>query len=360
MVGLNCYVPVLLTKRGERFALRDLTGPARASMTPLFVIEPIAWDYEKEEDAKTIDEHLGSKPQDLVDSWGVGPAFVDLPFTDDTPMGTGLHPIAWITDAARALGLPLVPVVSIGRSPAYRTAVADVVARDGDGACIRLAVDEWPSVRGTELRDLMSDLGIGPDEVDLVLDLGEDVGVSVSLSETAMRTELAALPFSHDWRSLVVTGAGLPKTMPQGRGVHVLERYDWSLYQRLAIHAPPVRMPTFGDYAIAHPDPFLDVNPAYMSLAATIRYTASDDWLVSKGDLFKGSGGRGIGGAAVPPVAAALMAHPEFMNGHCSGDDWIDAATNGGPTGNSETWRRQATHHHLELVPSQLATLHGP
>lgn len=360
MVDKKGYVPVLLTKRGERSAVRDLSPVARRAMTPLFVVEPIPWDYEREEDQKSIDEHLAPKAQDLFDAWGVGPAFIDMPFSDDTLMAGGLHPLVWLTAAARALGLPLVPVVGINRSAAYRAAVTDIAVRDGDGVCIRLPVNEWPSVMQRELDDLLIDLGLGPDEVDLVLDLGEDVGVSLALSERAIRSELNTLPYIHDWRSLIVTGAGLPKTMPAGRGVHVLDRFDWGLYQRLAIHAPPPRMPAYGDYAIAHPDPFLDVNPMFMSLAATLRYTAKDDWLISKGELFKASGGRGIGGAAVPPVAAALVAHPEFMNGHCAGDDWIAAAASGGPTGNSETWRRHGTHHHLELVPAQLATLHGP
>lgn len=360
MVDESGYVPVLLTKRGERSAVRDLSSGARSAMTPLFVVEPVAWDYENERDAKTIDEHLVSKPQDLRDDWGTGPAFVDLNFLDDTMMASGDHPLVWLTSECRSLGLPLVPVVGIDRTPAYRAAAAAVVGRDGDGACVRLAVAEWPSARGAEIDDLLTELALDPDDVDLVLDVGEEVSVAPSLAETAVRNELAALPFIHDWRSVVVAGAGLPKTMPAGRGVHVLDRHEWNIYERLAIHATPRRMPTFADYAIAHPDPFLDVNPAYMSLSATLRYTAGSHWLVAKGDLFRASGGRGIGGAAVPPVAASLVAHPDFMAGHCGGDAWIEAAARGGPTGNAETWRRHGTRHHLEVVPGQVATLHGP
>lgn len=360
MVTDKGYVPVLLTKRGERSALRDLSPGSRGSLTPLFVVEPIPWDFDNDEPAKTVDEHLSARPQELVDSWGIGAAFVDLTFIDDSPMIAGEHPLVWFTSQCAALGLPLVPVVAIGRSDAYRAATAVVVARDGLGACVRLPVPEWPSGSSVDIDALLLDLSLDPEDVDLVLDVGDEVAAAPGMTERAVRTELGTLPYLADWRSLVVASSGMPRTMPGGRGVHVLPRFDWRLYRELVLRAPPARLPTFADYAIAHSDPSLDVNPRFMSMSATLRYTAADDWLVSKGALFRASGGRGQGAAAVPPAAAALAAHPDFLRGHCGGEVWVQDAATGGPTGNAETWRRYATRHHLELVPEHLAILHGP
>jgi hypothetical protein len=42
----HCYVPVLITKRGEHTALRGLPAATKQAMTPLFVVPPIDWDYE--------------------------------------------------------------------------------------------------------------------------------------------------------------------------------------------------------------------------------------------------------------------------------------------------------------------------
>ncbi len=47
------YVPVLLTRRGERIALRGTDPRIKARITPLFVVAPVAWDYDSEQPAKS-------------------------------------------------------------------------------------------------------------------------------------------------------------------------------------------------------------------------------------------------------------------------------------------------------------------
>lgn len=282
------YVPVILSKRGERRAVANLAQTIKNEMTPLFVIPPVEWDYEADAPAKSIDDHLANQPRELRAAWGTRRALVDLTFADDGPLSSGVHPLVALTDAANGLGLPLVPTTGIDRTPAYLQAVVDVVARDGRGVCLRLLPAEWPvgTRRLTELNTTLTDLAVSPTETDLVLDLGADVAASPALTLTAVSAELAALPYASDWRSITVTLAAFPKGAGDfAKGMNYLDRADWQLYQALiALVGTTGRLPTFGDYVVAHPDPFVDVDPRMMQNSATLRYTGDNEWLFPKGE----------------------------------------------------------------------------
>src|SRR5450432_3942966 len=128
------YVPILLTKRGERSALGLLGADDKAQMTPLFVVAPVDWNFDTAGPAKTVDAHLRSLGKDLMTCWGTERAFVDLQFIDTAAlMADGSHPLAWLTEQANQEGAQLIPTVSVGRNAAYIEAATEVVARDRRG-----------------------------------------------------------------------------------------------------------------------------------------------------------------------------------------------------------------------------------
>lgn len=325
----RCYVPVLITKRGEHTALRGLPAAIKQAMMPLLVVPPVDWDYELDQPAKSIDQHLAQRPRELRDAWGTAWAFIDLSFIGEAPMASGLHPLVDFTARANQLGLPLVPVVSIDRSPTYRQAAADVVVRDHRGICLRLGPSEWPvgTQRQADLNALMTSLGVTAQETDLILDIGSDVVAAPAISLTAANAELTALPFSADWRSLTVLSAGFPKGAGDfAKGMNYIDRADWQLYKDLVAQiGTNGRLPSFGDYVVAHPDPAVDVDPRMMQSSATLRYTASDTFLFPKGELFRGRGTTGLGAAAVPPIAQVLANDSDFLGtAHCDTDQWVE------------------------------------
>ncbi len=161
------YVPVVLTKRGERRALGDLSPSVKSHLTPLFEVAPIDWNFDLDEPPKTIDGHLSTLGPDLAACWGHDRAFVDMQFIAPTErMADGSHPpLDWLIAQANAAGVTLLPSVSPGRDVAYRAAAARAVARDRrGGACIRLTTGEWPSATGgvARLDELLRELAIAP------------------------------------------------------------------------------------------------------------------------------------------------------------------------------------------------------
>jgi hypothetical protein len=358
VVSLSNYVPVLLTRQGERKALVSLEPAQRDRMTPLMVITPIDWDFDNDAPAKTLDRHLSKLPADLATCLGTSSAFIDGKFIDDDPMSSGEHPLFWLIRETSDLGPTLIPVASPNRTGEYLSAVSDVVTRYATGICLRLTSSEWPSALGHSLDILLLDLNVTPAEVDLVLDIEDQVS---TLALTALRAELRGLPYSSNWRSLTVLGAAMPKNVPPGKGVHVVSRDEWILYKELLSSPTLPRVPDFGDYVIANPDPILDVDPRILNISASFRYTSQDDWLIVKGELYKGNGGKSLGGVAVPPVANLLISQTRFMPGHCLFENWLHGVASGTNTpGNPTTWRQYATLHHLIETITQIASFHAP
>jgi len=285
---------------------------------------------------------------------------------DEAEPGGGVsHLLRTIVGEAAAEGTQLVPVVSPAQVPSYTAAAAAVHRDTGAGVCVRLSPRHWPTTpaRSQQLDELLAALQVGPKDADLVLDLGEEV--HSELARDGARSVLQALPYADTWRSLTLASGAFPRDLTGvlKNRITRLPRLDWQLFREVSAEAAggSFRSPGFGDYAVAHPDPTAAlIDPKVMSIRAGLRYTTDDAWLVAKGELSKGTGGRSRGGDAALPVARMIADADEFCGADFSaGDLWVhQVATTGANGGNPERWRRTATNHHLVFVTRTLSTPH--
>lgn len=354
--GNNHYVPILLTKAGERDALSEIEQGRRASFTPLFVVHPIDWDFDRDQRKKTIDEHLSKLVVDLQKAWPGGHAFVDVDNFDEETMEDGRHPLEWIVAEASTVGMELVPVISPSRTAEGIQAIENLLrAGSCTDICLRLEAEHWPvPPQSEEIDSLITAVGADKSQVHLVIDLR---GETAAPSRFALIAALQSLATPAEWKTLTVTATAVPQAPPATRGLHEFPRQEWLNYQDLVSNGRyGKRQPTFGDYGIAHPDPFEEINPRFLQISAKLKYTCNDKWLVGKGDLFKGTGGRSAGGEAIRPVARAISVHSEFTPNHCGSEDWIVAAAADGPTGNPQVWVKVGTRQHLQRVLDQIGS----
>lgn len=351
------YRPVLLARLGERQALQDLSDADHQKFTPIFVVPPRAWNYEAETFDKTLAKHLEKLPADLGRARSGRAAFIDLVFiADDLSDVEGVHPLQWLHKNAQAEGVELIPVISGSSPESLIIAARDVAADSEQGICLRLLPNEWPSGDPNAFDELLSELEVSPTDIDLVLDLGGST--SSDLTMRALLPEIRWARAYGSWRSLTVAGAGVPKELPSGRGVHVMDRSDWLTFSTAwsTVTDEGLGAFDFGDYGVASADPTLDVDPRMLNISASFRYTVHGSWLLARGELFKGNGGRGVGGAAVAPTLQTLTEHPLYRTTtRDAANDWIDSVIGGGSGGNPTTWRRWATFHHIKTVLDQLA-----
>jgi hypothetical protein len=293
-----------------------------------------------------------------------------VPFAWDVPAwsikdgercANGVHPVSRLFDECRAAGnMPVVPVITLARDTNFRHAVRDVIAKDGRGVVIRLKPTEFPRVmlqRG--LRALLRDLGVKPNQVDLVIDIEY-----ITMSATNQRVDdTVALMQSIDvsgqpWRSCAVVAGAFPRALTAlKRGVHRVMRWDLIFYRQLLARASELPfVPQFGDYGVAPPqDDALNANHRAVNPTPRIRLTSEQDWIIATGSPVDRSASaaraREYQYAARQLTALRDCASPSFSVGahHVHG-----VALGQFKPGPAEAWRRHGTSHHITKVVEQL------
>jgi hypothetical protein len=341
------YVPVLKGKRAEFPALGSLKS--KTGITPLIEAVPSSWE--------DVPKRMSESAQWPDES----PYFLDLVFKDDPDdieEATADHPVRRCFAKVAERNQFAIPVTGLARSPGYQSAVRQVVLEQGRGLAIRLSADDLEDADGLDdsIDAITSFFGQELSEIDLFLDHASVAAVSGSAVAQMYRANIDLIPNIDQWRTLTVAAAAFPlglATLERDQW-NVVRRADWRGWLRLVTGPrPPLRTPTFGDYAIAHPE----LPPeGRATILAQLRYSTPDSWLIWKGgNVFKHPDRFD----QFLAICSDLITRDEYRGADFS---WGDAeifekATNGGSPGNAETWRRIGTNHHLETVLDQISNL---
>lgn len=351
------YRPFLLTKQGERKALAALEAEYHDQFVPVFVVPPRDWEYAEDRWDKSTQQHIEKLPERLFQARGERQAFIDTRHLDEPDeIINGAHLLEWLVDESWALGLRLLPVVDTDSTDSTLSAALNVDARYGGGLALRIPSSRV-SVASDEFARILSFVKPASPEIDLILDLEAEI-VS-DLASRVLTAELQQALHQGNWRSLTVGGAGFPNDTPQGKGIHEILRSDWLVYLDIKRQLSNLGLErlVFADYAVTSSDPSLDVNPMFLNISSTFRYTISDSWLFTRGQAYKASGG-GLGGKAVPSAISQLMHYPKYQGSPRSQvHDWFDHVLKDGKGGNPTTWRQWSTYHHLRVASDQVANL---
>ncbi|MFD4958432.1 hypothetical protein [Microbacterium sp. NPDC058389] len=353
------YRPFTLARAGELAALARINPATRSAVRPVFQVAPRAWDYENDRYSKTVPAHLAPLPDKLAAVWGGGAGYADVSMLDSEPIVDGQHPLEWLATKTSDAGVPLTPLVEASSSAAAKAAAASLHGTYKTGVGIRLPQVDWTTVDPARLTTLLIQLSVAPEAVDVFVDFE---GAEGAVIEVAVNAEMASLRTLGQFRSITVGGAGFPDVNGVPRGTTEYPRKEWRIYsavrEKIASTGEPI--PDFFDNLVLKPDTIeLGVDPRFISISAAFRYTVANDYLLAKGELFKGQGGSGKGGAALIAPLDELTRHAEYATPvRSQADDWIEAVVGGGATpGNPGKWREWATVRHIEVVAFQLSTL---
>lgn len=353
------YVPILKAKEGEFGALKETFPPSKELMTPLLEIVAIAWDYEDDQEAKTIDQHLAKVGAKILDSLGVERRFfVDSNLIDGNRvmLDNATHHIVYLFNDFRAKQLTAIPTTGLRRLEQYRAAVKTILDADGRGMCLRLDnVDLTALALKARIDTELTFFGITPAETDLIIDLGsinEDVVNLLVFSMAGFINN--ALPYVNDWRTLTIAASGFPPDLSDitPASIDSIQRAEWAMWTGL-LSTVLKRHPSFGDYSIAHPD-MAELDPRTMRVSASIRYTSNDYWLILRGQWLQR---HGYG--QFRNLANALIRRTEYSDPTYSwGDHYINECAAGRVgTGSLTTWRKIANNHHFQKVIEQISSL---
>jgi hypothetical protein len=334
----------------------------RQALTPLVEIPPIPWDYDGQQPAKTIDQHLIKVGQKIDRAGGSGRRiFVDLLWIPDSErMIDGGHPLTHVFESLRTRHVEAVPVVSLVRGDEYLLACRTIVDQDNRGVSVRLQREDFVDFDdvGSAVERILGTVGATVQNADLILDLRALTPDDRNLGIDAVINLVNRLPRLREWRTFTIAATSFPQNLTglPPSDSSLIPRQEWILWVELARGRNRIaRIPTFGDYAISHPEP-AEVDPRVMRPSASIRYTCDPAWLVLKARNL-----RDHGYGQFHEMCRVLVRRAEYSGRQFSwGDQYIDdcAAERVG-TGNLTTWRKVGTSHHLASVVHQLASVIG-
>jgi hypothetical protein len=355
------YFPILKGRLGEFEAISHTSVELRQRMTPLMEIVPPSTE---DEDPDQVEIAIRKFAERLEQKWPFPErVIVDTGLLNaDVTLSGGMLPIQAAASQFHSRGQRVVPVVHLGDRPAVIEAIRDIAfLRDG-GVCIRVTVDDFDADLpiDAQLTSAVDDLAIDVASIDLIIDFGAVIDDNaVTLTANLARYVLRSVPQLDDWRSFTLAAGGFPIDLGRFAPGVVGEapRYEAQLWQAIVDRAGLSRIPSFGDYGIAHPA--LPQGPGFAP-APQLRYTTERDWRILKGRKNVRRGSAQFYDLCAALVGMDCYAGRDFSWGDtCIADAAASAPEGAHPlrnTGNASTWRAIGTSHHLAFVSRLLAS----
>jgi hypothetical protein len=263
----------------------------------------------------------------------------------------------------RQRGIPFIPVLRLGDTSATVAQIADTAAYDARGVALRIPLLRTVPADGrgveTLVKEKLDAVQVDLPGVDLLMDLrdiSEDTEIDIEYL-APMIDELMAIG---SWRSVVLLGTTMPRSLGGGvveaGTVGRLPRKEWLLWSALR-RSQLTRLPTYGDYAIQHPEPPLDATEGQIPLGirGAIRYTHETVTVIPRAKAPRHEEGR----EQYRWLCRVLVEQPEFAGREYTwGDRQIAECAEGTcDPGWEDHWRGAGTSHHLRYVVDQLARL---
>ncbi|WP_280313538.1 beta family protein [Nocardia abscessus] len=357
------------SRLGELTALRNMSHELADICVPLIEFVPDGSEVDEggNPDQEALKRTLSKSIRRLLGSW---PAPFDLIVdTHGLPSTPDWNPtVQTVVDCAEE-HRTVIPTVRLSDPDSMIGEVAAVGKTHHQGVCIRLVgdalADDGEVGIGDRVGQVFEALDMPADLVDIVVDFGpilsaEDAAFKARLA----RLTLMEIPHIDAWRSVTLAGGAFPSALDSiaAETMATLDRWELTLWRAVRARlAGKMRVPTFGDYAVAYPSqaPGVAFTPA-----PQIRYTADDAWIV-----LKGRKNDRRGNAQFLDICGRIVSRPDFTPGLSWGDEQIaeravhahaDPVPDGVSTGNAMIWRAIGTSHHIAYVADRIKSAGEP
>jgi hypothetical protein len=354
------YIPCLRWKQGEYIAVSKFNDETKKYFIPLIELPENGWDFENKTIAKTLDELVKPFAKRVLNNWGKGLCFIDLPYIDSSMlMHDGIHPVSFIFDELREKDCLAIPTIYLNSNRVYLEEIIKVLEKDKNGVCFRLSIEQAASQNLKKDIDIITQkLNIKLNEIHLVLDIGAPNFVPLDGFIKLLKTIIINIPDLDKWRTFSILGTSFPETIGIIKtGMEILPRYEWQMYKRIVkdFKEAKLRLPTFGDYAISHPK-VLPIDFRLVKPAAAIRYTIDNEWCIVKGKNV-----REFGFEQYRDLCKMLISSKYYSGSSFSfGDEYIENCANGKTKkpGHLPIWRKIGTNHHIQKIITDISNFY--
>jgi hypothetical protein len=352
----DMYVPALRWRQGEYQALTRLADTAKDRIVPFVTIPEVEYDFELQQPAKSVQEHVHPFAARFKAKWGRRHAWVGVHRgIANQLMMDGRDIMTYVFEGLRKFQANAIPVVPLDAATLIVSSVKKIAEIDSLCAAIVLRLEDMikPDA-GKRIDSLAKSLGFSLEKVDLIIDLGAPNFEPYAVFANALRIAMSKIGNLNTFRNLVIIGTAIPETFRDvAKGSDRLPRHDWLFYKTLRANMPVnFRQPNFGDYTIVHPE-FKALDMRMIKAAGKLVYTTSTDWEVRKGGAFNDNR------AQMHDHCASIVASGKFNGAdYSSGDDYIAKCADHKEGPSSQTrWKEVAINHHITHVLNDLSKI---
>ena len=358
------YLPILKARRGELKALSQLNASTKGNVIPLIDIPRADLDKENGTENTNLESHIVKKATNIRSSWGNNFLFyIDLhDFDLSKRLSDGTHPMNYLMNYLRNLGLKAIPTTDLARDESYNFALAKEIAKDQRGYLIRIYEEDMINTNElhTNLRNILKVLRQNPEDTHVLLYFESILGRDPYEIASITMDIINELPSVTSCRSLSMAASGMPQTLsekvkPGEKGI--IKRTEFEAFKTVLLNGNKLkRTPNFGDYAIVHPT-HRPYKQQAISIAPSIRYTTSEEWLILRGVSTK-KHPKKMG--QYHELSEELIKHPEFQGSNfCYGDREITKISNNiGSPRIPNIWVGIGCNHHMTYIVQQLKNPH--
>jgi hypothetical protein len=357
------YVTVVKGRQAEYGGLLELDQETTDAVTPIIQLWPGVASGESETAQMWPDNGGDQVARDLVSQFlervqDIWPS--DRPVILDGDWLATADAFEQVLEASRGAGRLPLPVTGLGRSGDYQMVVARAIASDGQGCVLRLTREDFGEGFAGRLDSVVRQLGLTPDQIDIVLDLHEIDHRYLERDEILAANMVRALPHLPEWRNLALVGSSAPasaRAFPQN-DMATYPRLEWWLWQMLEKRRATLgRLPIYGDYAVIHPDRVEESdNPRALPRIPQFRITGEQECLLVRGvNLNRPETDQ----EHMRPLLDKVIADEHWWSGdnYSWAERWlVGVARNGASVGNAMIWKRVGLVHHWTFVIQQLAS----
>lgn len=365
----NQYHPILRIQRGECDALSKLENDVASMINPIWEVPPIPKRRKRDGggDKLSVEEHIIQCLAKLKFAYSKGQVLrIDANLLDRfsiTADGEEMHTLGIIKDKAKEEQLDFIPVLTLQSS---KTLIQAANHQSDNGICLRLDVNNLSIESLLEKYNELTQLIITkPEDTDLVIDLK-----TVTLENKKELKGKAILILQQmkrlsQLRSLSLVSSSYLASMSGIEKDTVLTRrmLEFELWKELKQDTQLLRIPSYGDYALAPADLDYSTPVEFMNPAATIRYSNEDYWIFVKGEQVKGKGGvKGPGWKQTDRLCQILVEssyYKQYGPHFSAGDLFIaERAAGNVSSGAGYTWKDVGINHHATMIATALSSQH--
>ncbi len=348
------YLPILKWKRGEQFALRNLTNAQWIRLSPLVELQSIDSPPDGAALRSSLQEFLKSKVGNEVVKSVPDDRFVFVDTSNLFPgyarQGTLL--VAVCEYLQRNFSRRILPSVHPAalESLSVLTATQLEFLKAQEAVLLRLRSDQIESSQVGPSIDELAAIGIKKKNIHVLIDQQSLLDRKPAACLASVKPYLDPA-FAAKCASVTIGGGSFPMfLMGIRQGITDIPRVEWKVWEFLRASRSYHGL-RYADYTVTNPAPLPYIDGKVVNPAIAIRYAANGFWRLFKGRGFK----SGVSGE-YRNLCKLLTKDPIYSGEDFSyGDNrYFLAASGGDKNGIPMTWRRDATSHHIVFTSTAL------